>query len=247
MKLRKLVMGSVLSLGVLGAGFVMLSANENFKTEARINNTTIELSDEVPEPIEQNKETADNINEINEIEETEKVGAKRLVNIEGKIISIENNKITIESADKQITIFYITDETFILDGVELEEDKTFIIYFDQNQPAMMIYPPQYKASVVIAEPNIESKGQYFYKIDYFDNDLLNYSGNFKLINLENTNIVDKNENVYKDDLADKQILIECYVKIPEGCSPLMPYQTYDGNDQKKVTEMAANRIIVLDE
>jgi len=134
--------------------------------------------------------------------------------------------ISVESSDGKPANIIIDSETYVLDDEEIKTGSVITAYYDANAMMIMIYPPQYKAYVVVVENDSRNV-----KADKFDEDLISADNMLKLVNVSETeNIVRMDGSKYEGGLADK-VLVVIYRESNES----IPAQT------------TPERIIVLDD
>lgn len=112
----------------------------------------------------------------------------RYLSVEGVIVNIEAARmagrsgqscmmfVTVEDETGNITNFTVTPATYVADFVTLKEGMRAAFYYPADAPALLIYPPQYSASVVV--PDLKN-GQ-FVSVGYFNNSLVNETQTLQL-------------------------------------------------------------------
>ncbi len=84
--------------------------------------------------------------------------------------------VTVEDDDGNITNFLVTPATYVADFVTLREGMRAQFYYRADAPAVLIYPPQYNAVVVVPD---QGNGQ-FVAVGYFNNSLVNETQTLQL-------------------------------------------------------------------
>lgn len=95
--------------------------------------------------------------------------------------------VSVEDGDGNLTRFFVTPDTYVMDFVTLEESMEATFYFRTDQPAVLIYPPQYRAAVVV--PKDDSR---FAEVAYFNRELVSDTNFLQLDLCEDTKIVTAN-------------------------------------------------------
>ncbi len=100
--------------------------------------------------------------------------------VQGTIVSIEPTRIGnrradrclmfvgLENQDGDLVNFMVSPTTFVLDFVMLREGMEVTMYYRTDEPVPLIYPPQYRAAVVVPR----MMGQ-MVDVDYYNKSLLN--------------------------------------------------------------------------
>jgi hypothetical protein len=121
---------------------------------------------------------------------------KEYPNIEGsKIIELEDGQ------GGQANVIVSTD-TYFTHEKEIEVDSNITVYYDANMPMIMIYPPQYKADVVVAGAEKEN-----IKVDLFKMNLISADGQLKIGFGEKTEIVTQDGKKYEGNLSNKNLVV----------------------------------------
>jgi len=155
--------------------------------------------------------------------ETETEAKKeRFMKVEGKIVSTTQGdvfKIMIEDDKGNRAEITVTEDTYILkkDRKAFAAGDEIVVYYDGNLPALMIYPPQYKA--VVLATKAEAQNIYVGK---FDENLLSSDGSLKVNVVEHTKIVDQDGNEYTGTLADKNLVLSYTMVMPSYPAQVNP-------------------------
>ncbi|BCJ95729.1 hypothetical protein acsn021_32980 [Anaerocolumna cellulosilytica] len=94
-----------------------------------------------------------------------------------------NKLITIEDQDKNIIDLIVTPGTYFVDLAMAEEGDTITAYFDANAPVPLIYPPRFRALIIIVGTDEVNS-----KVDYFNRQLSSSDGMLRL-NISDTTII----------------------------------------------------------
>ncbi len=114
--------------------------------------------------------------------------------------SIEGAKfISLESSSGEPANIIADNNTYIFDNEKIEVGSEITAYYDANAMMIMIYPPQYKAEVIVVENDSRNV-----KVDLFDEELVSADGMLKLMNISDVkDIVDEDGSAYKGELKGK--------------------------------------------
>lgn len=100
--------------------------------------------------------------------------------VQGVIVSMEPTQIGnrradgcmqfvgLEDQDGNLVYFQVSPATFVLDFAMLQEGMTVTMYYRTDEPVPLIYPPQYRAAVVVPQMS----GQRV-DVDYYNHSLVN--------------------------------------------------------------------------
>jgi len=94
-----------------------------------------------------------------------------------------NKLITIEDRDRNIIDFIVTPETYFVDLAVAEEGDMITAYFDANAPVPLIYPPRFRALVIVVGTDEVNS-----KVDYFNRQLVSSDGMLQL-NISDTTVI----------------------------------------------------------
>lgn len=96
----------------------------------------------------------------------------------------------------------INEDTYFIDDEEIYIGSQVTGYYDANAMMIMIYPPQYAASVVAV-----SNKDINLKVDLFDKNLVSADNMLKLVIGSNTKVVTKDGKEFKGDLANRKLAV----------------------------------------
>ncbi len=82
---------------------------------------------------------------------------------------------TIENDEGMVVNFVVSPSTYVVDHEMLAVGDKVTGYYDGDAPAILIYPPQYPALVIVKEHNEQSV-----KVSYFNNLLVSSDGQLQL-------------------------------------------------------------------
>lgn len=144
--------------------------------------------------------------------------------------AVENAKlVAIKSSDDSITHFVVTDDTYIMD--ELTVGTEMMAFYDQQAPAILIYPPQYSA-VVVAAVNEDRN----IAVDHFDSDLVNTDNTLKLNPSDDTKIVAADGTAFEGDITNRLLAVTYTVSTRSIPAQTTPVQITVLDDKEIVEE-----------
>ena len=91
---------------------------------------------------------------------------------------------TIENEEGMIVNFVVSPATYVVDHEMLEIGDVVTAYYDGDAPAILIYPPQYPALVIVKDNEYQNV-----KVSYFNNQLLSSDGQLQLNYSPDTQII----------------------------------------------------------
>ncbi|AEG60903.1 copper amine oxidase N-terminal domain-containing protein [Desulforamulus ruminis] len=101
------------------------------------------------------------------------------------------------------TNFLVTTDTYWVTDTKASVGDKITGFYDANSPALMIYPPQYKAEVMAA--NLP-EGQNI-KVDWFDENLISEDNGLKLNLSDKTELVWQNGNSFDGKLTGGKLVV----------------------------------------
>ena len=112
-----------------------------------------------------------------------------------KLISVDNGL-------GALVNFVVSPTTYFVDHVMVAVGDRVTGYYDGNAPALLIYPPQYQALVVVKEnPNQNVK------VDYFNSQLVSSDGQLRLNISPYTKIVLTNGQLFTRNPANRDLIV----------------------------------------
>ena len=106
--------------------------------------------------------------------------------------------------DGTVTDFIVDWSTYFTEHVPLREGMVATFYYNTNVPAVLIYPPQFKA--VVVEP-LNSDYSEKIKVDYFNSDFVS-SDNTLQINMDpETKVYLQNGQYFNGSIADRNLVV----------------------------------------
>lgn len=109
---------------------------------------------------------------------------------------------TIENDTGSIVNFVVSPTTYFVDHAMVSVGDTVTGYYDGDAPAILIYPPQYPALVMVKEnPNQNVK------VSFFDNQLVSSDGQLKLNISQFTPLLLTNGQAFTGNLGNRDLIV----------------------------------------
>ncbi|KKB35335.1 hypothetical protein [Bacillus thermotolerans] len=109
---------------------------------------------------------------------------------------------TVENGSGGIVNFVVSPATYFVDHTAVFIGDRVIGYYDGDAPAILIYPPQYPALVVVKDYPPRNV-----KADYFDSQLVSSDGQLRLNISPYTPILLRNEQPFSRSPANKNLIV----------------------------------------
>lgn len=109
---------------------------------------------------------------------------------------------TLESEDGQIVKFTSDASTYFANNEQVFKGDTITAYYDANAPAILIYPPQYQALIIIKRGT-----DYFTTFSYFNAQLISADGMLKLNMSPETEVVTQNNQPYTGPIQNHYLIV----------------------------------------
>jgi hypothetical protein len=113
-----------------------------------------------------------------------------------------NKFFTVENNQGGIVNFVVSPSTYVVDQEMIAVGDVVTGYYDGDAPAIMIYPPQYPALVLVKENPNQS-----IKVSYFNQDLLSSDGQLKLNLSQNTRIILTNGQQFSNYPGNRDLIV----------------------------------------
>jgi len=146
----------------------------------------------------------------------------------------------------------ISPDTYVVENADLEVGVELTCFYDATKPMILIYPPQYRAEVVVV-----GEDEHNLKADLFDENLVSADNRLKLNITEETEVVLRDGTAFTGDLAGKLLLVfygASTKSIPAQTVPVKvvvlenePEEAGDGNQYLLDLDFSAVKIVVEDE
>ncbi|MGM8365639.1 hypothetical protein ACLIBG_09165 [Virgibacillus sp. W0181] len=112
-----------------------------------------------------------------------------------KMVSLQNEE------GAQVN-FILSPDTYVVNQETITLGDIVTGYYDANAPAILIYPPQYPALVMVKE-----RVNLNVKVSYFDNNLLSQDGQLKINIHPNTQIITTNGQIFTGTLTNRNLIV----------------------------------------
>ena len=109
---------------------------------------------------------------------------------------------TVQNDNGDIVNFVVSPTTYFVDQAMVSIGDRVTGYYDGNAPAILIYPPQYPALVVVKESPYQNV-----KVGYFDNQLVSSDGQLKLNLSPLTSIILRNGQRFTQYPAGRNLIV----------------------------------------
>lgn len=109
---------------------------------------------------------------------------------------------TVEDSTQGIVNFVVSPSTYFVNQEIVTPGDRVTGYYDGNAPVPLIYPPQYRALVVVKENNNQNV-----KVDFFNNQLVSSDGQLQLNVSAYTLILLKNGQPFSKTLANRNLIV----------------------------------------
>jgi|SRR5690606_3399826 len=110
--------------------------------------------------------------------------------------------ITLENGSGGIVNFVVSPSTYIVDHVTLAIGDLVTGYYDGDAPAILIYPPQYPALVMV-----KNSPHQHVKVDYFNNQLVSRDGQLQLNISPFTKVLIRNGLSFTNNPANRDLIV----------------------------------------
>lgn len=130
--------------------------------------------------------------------------------VSGKVSLIRDSIVRIDDADEAQYDFLITEYTVLVDtkgfisADSIKEGDDITVYYIMPDFMIMIYPPQYEASVILKKPE-KSIDNVF--VGFFDSNHLSSDNELKLNVTDETPIFTRTGEVYKGSIENKTLMV----------------------------------------
>ncbi|WP_144552258.1 hypothetical protein [Bacillus sp. X1(2014)] len=113
-----------------------------------------------------------------------------------------NKLITVENGTGAIVNFVVSPSTYFVDHVMVAVGDRLTGYYDGNAPALLIYPPQYPALVMVKDSPYQNV-----KVDYFNSELESSDGRLRLNISPYTQILLTNGQPFTKNPANRDLIV----------------------------------------
>lgn len=109
---------------------------------------------------------------------------------------------SIENEDGALANFIVSPNTYFVDHETVSVGDWITAYYDGDAPAILIYPPQYPALIIVKENPYRQV-----KVDFFNQDLISSDGMLQLNISSITPILLTNGQILSNNLADRNLIV----------------------------------------
>ena len=113
-----------------------------------------------------------------------------------------NKLMSLENKDRGPVNFVISPNTYFVDHKVVEVGDEVTGFYDANAPAILIYPPQYPAIVMVKDTDYQNV-----TVDYFNNQLINSDGNLKLNIAPSTEVILTNDQLFNRYPGNRNLIV----------------------------------------
>lgn len=113
-----------------------------------------------------------------------------------------NKLISVENELGQLINFVVSPTTYFVDHVMLEAGDRVTGYYDGNAPVPLIYPPQYRALIMVRDSPYQNV-----KVDFFNSQLESSDGRLRLNIIPYTQIVLTNGQRFSGNPANRNLIV----------------------------------------
>ena len=111
-------------------------------------------------------------------------------------------QITVDNGHGGIVNFIISPTTYFIDQAIVGLGDTITGYYDGDAPVPLIYPPQYRALIIVKERNDQNV-----KVDYFNNQLVSRDGQLQLNLSPYTPIILRNGQPFTKPIGNRNLIV----------------------------------------
>lgn len=109
---------------------------------------------------------------------------------------------TVEDRTQGIVNFVVSPSTYFVNQEIVNPGDQVTGYYDGNAPVPLIYPPQYRALVVVKDNNNQNV-----KVDFFNNQLVSSDGQLQLNLFPYTLILLKNGQPFSKSPSNRNLIV----------------------------------------
>jgi len=110
--------------------------------------------------------------------------------------------LTVEDSAGGVVNFVVSPSTYFVNQEIVRPGDWITGYYDGDAPVPMIYPPQYRALIIVKESNYQNV-----KVDFFDNHLMSNDGQLQLNLSPSTVILLKNGQPFSRNPANRNLIV----------------------------------------
>lgn len=111
-------------------------------------------------------------------------------------------RMSVENEDGTLVNFVVEPSTYFVAQAKVQVGERVVGFYDGNAPAILIYPPQFRAIVMAKDTQ-----SYNVKVDYFDSQLVSEDGKLKLNIDSDTDIILENGQSFTKIPVDRYLIV----------------------------------------
>ena len=96
----------------------------------------------------------------------------------------------------------VTPDTYVVNNLRLRRGMSVVAFYDADAPAVLIFPPQYRAEIIAQKSQQENV-----TIQRFDDNLVSFDNTLQLNIGPNTMITTTNGQPFTCDLGNRQLMV----------------------------------------
>lgn len=110
--------------------------------------------------------------------------------------------IALRNRERALVNFILTPSTYVVHQDMMTIGDTVTGYYDANAPAILIYPPQYQALVMVKEQANQNV-----KVDYFNSNLISSDHQLKLNIHPYTQVITTNGQAFTGNITNRNLIV----------------------------------------
>lgn len=110
--------------------------------------------------------------------------------------------VSVDNGFGELVNFVVSPSTYFVDHAMIAVGDTVTGYYDANAPVPFIYPPQYRALIMVKETPFQNV-----KVDYFNNQLISSDGQLKLNLSPTTPILLTNNQIFSKNPINRNLIV----------------------------------------
>lgn len=110
--------------------------------------------------------------------------------------------VSVANGDGGTVNFVVSPDTYFVDQAMVAVGDQVTGYYDGNAPVPLIYPPQYRALIMVKESPFQQV-----KVDFFNNQLVSSDGQLKLNLSPYTSITIRNGQVFSHRIENRNLIV----------------------------------------
>ncbi|WP_394189952.1 hypothetical protein [Paenisporosarcina quisquiliarum] len=110
--------------------------------------------------------------------------------------------VSVVNGDGGTVNFVVSPDTYFVDQAMVAVGDQVTGYYDGNAPVPLIYPPQYRALIMVKESPYQQV-----KVDFFNNQLVSSDGQLKLNLSPYTSITIRNGQVFSHSIENRNLIV----------------------------------------